>query len=130
VASDPWTNYPGQSQIVAGDFRYVKVRLDFSASGGDDLIEISSLNVKLATKLKNDGGDGMANAVDVGGTTVNFTTSFIDVSSITVTPKGTTARIAIYDFVDAPYQTSFKVLLYDTNGNRVSGPFSWSAKGI
>ena len=130
LASDPWTNYPGQSQIVAGDFRYVKVRLDFSASGGDDLIEISSLNVKLATKLKNDGGDGMANAADVGGTTVNFTTSFIDVSSITVTPKGTTARIAIYDFVDAPYQTSFKVLLYDTNGNRVSGPFSWSAKGI
>ena len=130
LASDPWTNYPGQSQIVAGDFRYVKVRLDFTASGGDDLIEISSLNVKLATKLKNDGGDGTANAVDAGGTTVNFTVPFIDVNSITVTPKGTSARIGIYDFADTPYPTSFKVLLYDTNGNRVSGPFSWSAKGI
>lgn len=130
LASDPWTNYPGQSQIVANDFRYVKVRLDFAASGGDDLIEISSLNVKLATKLKNDGGDGMAVATDAGGTTVNFTIPFIDVSSITVTPKGTTARIGIYDFTDTPYPTSFKVLLYDIIGNRLSGPFSWSAKGI
>ena len=59
-----------------------------------------------------------------------FNVNFIDVQSITVTPRGTVPRIAIYDFLDAPYPTSFKVLLYDTNGNRVSGPFSWSAKGF
>ena len=46
---------------------------------------ITNLNIKLSTKLKNDGGDGTANAADVGGTTVNFAVSFIDVSSITVT---------------------------------------------
>jgi hypothetical protein len=130
LASDPWTNYPGQSQIVASEFRYVKVRLDFTASGGDDLIEISSLNVKLSTKLKNDSGNGKAYKTDEGGTTVNFATNFIDVSSITVSPNGTSAQIGIYDFEDTPYPTSFKVLLYDTNGNRADGDFSWSAKGI
>ena len=49
--------------------------------------------------------------------------------AINVTPSGTTARIAIYDFVDAPNPTSFKVLLFDTSGNRVSGDFSWQARG-
>ena len=129
AAGDAWTNYPGQSQIVATGFRYVKVRYNFVASGGDDLMEVIAINIKLASKLKSDAGDGLANALDVGGTTVTFAVPFIDVSSITVTPKGTTARIGIYDFTDTPYPTNFKVLLYDTNGNRVSGPFSWAARG-
>lgn len=128
--TDAWTSYPGQSQIIANDFRFLRVRFEFSASSGDDLICISHLNIKLSTKLKNDSGEGMAIANDSGGTLVNFTMPFIDVSSITVTAKGTTARIAIYDFVDTPYPTHFKALLYDTDGNRVSGAFSWSAKGI
>ena len=129
-AGDPWISYPGQSQIVASDFRFVKVRFDFVAGGGDDLIVITNLNIKLSTKLKNDSGDGVAVATDTGGTVMNFAVPFIDVSSITVTAKGTTARIAIYDFVDAPYPTQFKVLLFDSSGNRVNGPFSWSAKGV
>jgi len=31
--------------------------------------------------------------------------------------------------VDAPNPTTFKVLLFDKDGNRVSGAFSWSARG-
>ncbi|NDC36312.1 MAG: hypothetical protein EBZ51_13295 [Synechococcaceae bacterium WB9_2_112] len=81
-------------------------------------------------KIKNDMGNGTANAADTGGTTVNFNVPFVDIESIGVTPSGTTPRIAIYDFVDAPNPTSFKVLLFDTSGNRVSGPFSWQARGI
>jgi hypothetical protein len=72
----------------------------------------------------------------VGGTTVNFTVPFIDVESISVTPSVPSPPpsplspiIAIYDFVDVPNPTSFKVLLFDTSGNRVTGPFSWSARG-
>lgn len=125
-----WISYPGQSQIVATDFRFLKVHFDFVASSGNDLIRLSHLNIKLSTKFKNDSGEGIASAADTGGTLVNFATPFIDVSSITVTAKGTSARIAIYDFVDTPYPTHFKVFLYDTDGNRVNGPFSWSAKGV
>lgn len=130
LAGDAWTDYPGQTQVVVSAFRYVKVRFDFSATGGDDLLQLNGLNVKLSTKLRNDAGTGTANASDIGGTTVSFGYEFIDVTSISVTPSGTAARYAIYDFADVPNPTSFKVLLFDSSGARVSGPFSWSARGF
>ena len=88
-----------------------------------------ALNLRLETKQIGDSGNGTASSGDSGGTTVNFNVSFVDVESITVTPKGSAARIGIYDFTDVPNPTSFKVLLYDTSGNRQSGDFSWQARG-
>ena len=129
LAGDPWTDYPNFSSVFATDFRFIKIRYDFASTGGDDLITITGLNIRLDVKLKNDAGNIMANAADVGGTTVNFNVEFVDVESITVTASGTTPRVAIYDFVDAPYPTSFKVLLFDLNGNRVTGRVGWSVKG-
>lgn len=67
--------------------------------------------------------------INAGGTIVKFNKSFVDITSISVTPAGTTPIIGIYDFVDAANPTFFKVLLYDTSGNRVSANYSWSAKG-
>ncbi len=128
--TDPWTDYNGVDQVYATDFRYIKFRYDFSSAGGDDLMRLTSLNYRLDSKLRNDFGTGTANSADSGGTTVNFNVAFVDVEAISVTPSGTAARIAIYDFVDAPNPTSFKVLLFDTSGTRVSGPFSWSARGV
>jgi len=130
LATDPWTTYSGVNAVYVTDFRYVKVRYDFASVGGDDLVSISGLNVRFDVKLKNDSGVVSAVSTDSGGTTVAFSVSFVDVTSITVTPKGTAARIAVYDFVDAPNPTSFKVLLFDTSGNRVSGDVSWSVKGV
>ena len=129
TAGGAWTDYANTESVYATNFRYVKVRYDFSSVGGDDLLQLSGLNVRLDVKIKNDMGTGTANAADTGGTTVNFNVTFVDIESIAVTPSGTTPRIAIYDFVDAPNPTSFKVLLFDTSGNRVSGPFSWQARG-
>lgn len=130
LATDPWTDYAGLSSVFVTDFRYIKVRFDFSAPGNDDFITITGLNIRMDAKLKNDAGISAANAADIGGTTVNFNVTFVDVESITVTPSGTAARIAVYDFVDVPNPTSFKVLLFDTAGTRVSGGFSWSVKGV
>lgn len=127
---DPWIDYPGATQIAAADFRYLKFRLDFAAAGGDDLLRIADVSVKLLAKAYTDAGSGMASAADIAGTIVNFNIAFADVQSIQVTPAGTTARIALYDFSDIPNPTSFRVLLYDLGGNRVSGAFSWSAKGV
>jgi len=129
LSGDPWIDAAsGALQVLASGFRYVKVRLTFTATG-DDLVEVQGLNIKLSGKLKTDSGAGSAVSTDSGGTTVAFGVSFIDVSSIVVTPAGTAARYAIYDFVDAPNPTSFKVLLFDSAGNRVSGAFSWTARG-
>lgn len=127
---DPWTDYAGQAQIVASNFRYVKITYDFTSTGGDDLIRITNINIKLSSKIRADAGTGTAVSSDSGGTTVTFNTAFIDVTSIDITALSTSAVIAVYDFVDVPNPTSFKVLLFNTSGTRVSGPFSWSAKGI
>ena len=125
-----WIDAPVDArQVLASAFRYVKVRLTFTASGGDDLVEVQGLNIKLSGKLKTDSGSGSAVSGDSGGTTVLFTAGFIDVQAIVVTPAGTAARYAIYDFADVPNPTSFKVLLFDSAGNRVSGDFSWTARG-
>lgn len=67
--------------------------------------------------------------IDNSGTTVTFNTPFVDVISISVTPSGTVPMVAIYDFEDAPDPTHFKVYLYDMNGTRVNGNFSWTVRG-
>lgn len=127
-----WTSYAGLSEVFATSFRYFRVRYDFASAGGDDLQLLTALNVRLDSKLRNDSGTGTAVSTDSGGTVVNFNIAFVDVDSISVTPTNNTgtAVIAVYDFTDVPNPTSFKVLLYNTSGTRVSGAFSWSARGV
>ena len=93
------------------------------------LTKITNLNLKIDVKIKNDTGIGTASASDSGGTTVNFNVTFVDVQGIAVTPNTTSAVIAVVDFQDVPNPTSFKVLLYNTSGVRVSGNFTWQCRG-
>ena len=130
LSTDAWTTFAGVTSVYATNFRYVRAQFDFASSGGDDLQMISGLNVRLDSKQRTDSGNGTAAAGDSGGTLVTFNLAFIDVDSISVTPANTTAVIAVYDFVDAPNPTSFKVLLFNTSGTRVSGSFSWTARGV
>lgn len=125
-----WTDYVGVTEAFALNFRYVKYRVTVTGSGGDDLYRITAINLKLDKKSKGDAGMVTCNAADSGGTQVLFNVPFVDVSSITVTPQGTTPVISIFDFVDAPNPTGFKVLLFNQSGARVSGPASWSVKGF
>lgn len=130
LVGDPWTDaVAGFSPFITANFRYLRVTLSFSCTAGANLIKCSGLNIKLANKLKTDAGGGTANSGDSGGTTVNFNIAFVDVTSIIATPRGTQARFAVVDFVDVPNPTSFKVLLFNTSGTRVSGDFDWTARG-
>lgn len=196
LVGDPWTDYAGLSSVYVSDFRYVKVRYDFGSTGGDDLLDITGLNIRFDVKLKNDAGtlavfpsqaatysqtgttitvtftahgrvtgqrvdmdftsgtavDGeyvitshtantftvtAASATTSGNVTLDpsgspalFNVTFVDVQSITVSPAGTTAALAIYNFVDAPNPTGFKGLLYNTAGTRIAGTVGWAAKGV
>jgi hypothetical protein len=130
LATDPWTNYAGLSQVYATQFQYFKIRYDFASAGGDDLLLVTGLNIRLDAKLRNDSGNGTAVSTDSGGTVVSFGIAFVDVDSISVTPLATSSVVAVYDFTDAPNPTSFKVLLFNSSGSRVSGAFSWSARGV
>ena len=137
LSGDSWTDFPGTASTDSNlrysafstDFQFVRYELAFGSSGNDDLLKMTALNLRLETKQIGDSGNGTASASDSGGTTVNFNVNFVDVESITVTPKGTNPRIGIYDFTDVANPTSFKVFLYDTSGNRQSGDFSWQARG-
>jgi hypothetical protein len=132
TTSDAWINLGDAFEAYALNFRYVRFTLTFTgASDGKNLIEITGINVKLSVKNKTDGGSATCSASDVGGTVVNFNIPFIDVWAITVTPKyGSGAVYALYDFQDVPNPTSFKILLLDASGNRVSGTASWTARGV
>ncbi len=127
-----WTSYAaGETSVYATNFRYARVTYAFTGSGGDDLYQVTALNLRLDSKIRNDAGTGLANPGDTDGTVVNFNIPFIDVISISVTPSGTTQpRYAVYDFVDVANPTSFKVLLFNSSGTRISGDFSWSARGV
>lgn len=122
-----WTLIGTGMQQYVSNFRYLYVKLDLASAGA--VCAISALSVKLASKMKSDAGLVSASAADGGGTTVAFNTPFASISSIQVTPVGTAARYAIYDFAGTPYPTSFKVLLFDPAGNRLSGQVSWTARG-
>lgn len=133
-----WTSYPSTYSVYGVSFRYVRYTLDFSAAHtGSGLatdtanfLAYSPLSYVLDLKLKTYQGMTACNAGDAGGTTVDITGRFIDVQAITVTPAGTSAMYAIYDFVDAPNPTQFKILLFNTAGTRVSGTASWVVRGV
>lgn len=125
-----WSTPSTGVDTFISNFRYVKVRIDV-ASDGKGFIEIDSIRYVSDVKFKNDAGNVICNASDVTGTPVTFTEDFFDVSSITVTPRGSTPATAVYDFVDAPNPTGFKVYLFNpSTGDRISGEVSWAAKGI
>jgi hypothetical protein len=120
------------------NFRFVKVRVNVVATNDQGIAELSNLTIKLDTKLKNQAGAIFANAADSGGTTVFLTEdrtstgpkTFIDVESITVAAQGTTPLYAIYDFTDTFDPLSFKILLFNSSGTRVSGTVSYSVRGF
>lgn len=126
---DAWTDYVGVYQAYASGFRYVKYRLDFETTD-NGILNITQLNVRLEMKQKTYEGNVQCTDTDTGGTSVDITGIFVDVNSIQVTPLSTTALIACYDFVDAANPTTFKILLFDTNGNRASARASYIIRGV
>ncbi len=120
------------------NFRYVRVTLTVTGSNDFDIVQLENLQVKLDTKLKTQTGTISALSTDTGGTVVYLTDNqaaggnktFIDVDSITVSALSTTPVTAIYDFVDANDPLTFKVLLFNSSGTRVSGAVSYQVRGF
>lgn len=93
-----WQTFAGVTDAYASAFRYVRITLDATQVGTDALYAVSSLNVRLDAKLKNDAGLVSAVAGDASGTVVNFAKEFIAVTSIVLSPAGTTPVTAVYEF--------------------------------
>lgn len=125
-----YDDFTGRSQFFR-DFRYVKFRINLTEKIGSfkPLETLESIQFKLDLRKKYDSGNDIID-VAVDGKVVVFNQNFLDVQSITATPKGTTFKTAIYDFDNAGDQSEFTVYLFDENGNKVTGEFSWAAEGF
>lgn len=123
-----WSEHTNISKLSATNFRYVKVKVILVGTNKDTLV-INILEVKLDSKILRDSGKSIASISDTSGTIVTFNKNFIDITNITVTPLGTTRKEFVCDFEDVPNPTYFKVLIFDTNGNRINSDFTWSAEG-
>jgi hypothetical protein len=137
-----WTSgTAGATQIMGEDFRYVRVTIDFTASGGDDLAFVEDVLIKLDKQIDEDFGIFTADSSDTNGTFVAFNKDFIDANTPTVTINtgsisGSTASSpiraeAVIRFVDEPDPTGFYVYVFNAaNGNRVTASGSWHAYGF
>ena len=115
---------------VLESLRYIKIRITYIAVQEDSIIALANQTVKAEAKTVTDSGSGVVTTAD-SGVLVQYKREFNDVTAITVTPRnGTAAVTALYDFVDTINPTGFTVYLYDSNGNKTTGSFSWSAQGI
>lgn len=96
-----WVTYDGVWDAFASNFRYVKVTISVETSLlTTNIVRISNLNCLLNAKAIEDSGSVTAISSDSNGTIVNFSKEFIDVTSIIVSPAGTTALIPVYDYKD------------------------------
>lgn len=96
-----WTDQGNSTDVFVSNFRFVRLTVIVTQSGGTDLYQLNSLSVKLSTKLKTDAGTVSAVSTDPDGTLANFGDEFIDVAAITATPAGTTSKAVVVDYKDA-----------------------------
>ena len=125
----------GNANVLGQNFRYIKIQYTFAGANNDDLIKVNSIRVKTFLKRKTDQGrvDVTASESQGSGKQVTFTETFIDIDAIQLTIKGSSssAKYAIYDFVDeANPENGFKVFLFDNNGNGVAGTVDFTVRGV
>jgi len=119
----------GASQFYES-IRFMKLKLEFTLENDKAIHEVFQLTISLSVKKELDSGIVDALASDYYGTQVFFNKAFKDVDSITLAVESKEPVTAIYDFLDQPNPTYFRVFALDSSGNRVSYPMSWKARGI
>ena len=119
---DKGSNNGQRINVLGQDFRFIKIKYEFTGANNNDLIKVNSSRVKLFLKRKTDQGRVTILGSAAGGSngvSVNFTESFIDVDSLQLSIQGSTsdAKYAIYDFEDAANpQDGFKIFVFTTTG--------------
>lgn len=127
-AGDAWVAAPAGWSALREGFRYLRVVVGLSCTAGVNLVRLTSLNIKLSSKLRTDSGSFAITDANAG-VWVAFGVPFVDASTPVCQANGTTPLICVVDFADAPNPTGFRVYLYTTAGARVTGSGSWTARG-
>lgn len=126
-----WSTPVSGQTLFVESVRYVRITVNFVGADDTSLAWFWNLNCRLDVKVEMDSGRITALASDATGTEVSFNKAFKDVKSITLDAMAASEPLAaMFNFVDIPYPTDFKVLVYDTAGQRVDAEIDWKARGI
>jgi hypothetical protein len=125
-----WSTPASGKSLFIGEFQYVRVTVNFTATNTKALALFYNLSLSLDVKREVDSGSAIANAGDTGGTFVAFNKPFKDIDSITVTAESQEPLQCIFDFVDDPNPLGFKVFVFDSIGSRTTYLIAWKARGI
>jgi hypothetical protein len=105
-----WVNYPGVSNAFGTGWRYAKVRITVDQVADDHaLYRLSALNVRADAKKRSDSGMVDCVAGDTLGTVYNFGREFIDVTSITATPEGTSPLTPVWSYKDTVIDGTYSI---------------------
>jgi hypothetical protein len=102
-----WTDYPGVWEIFAVNFRYIKATLDVTSTTDAEVLRLYNINCLLNAKAITDAGIVSCLSSDTLGTPFNFNKEFIDVTSLIVSPRGTTPLVPVYDYQDAVIEGTY-----------------------
>jgi len=124
-------DFPGQWTVSNQKLQFVKVKLDFARvnTNSIDILCASKLSINLSLRKVVDSGTDIITDAD-NGKVVAFTKPFLDIDSIQVTARSTTERKMVHDFVDIPNPTDFTAFMFDASGSKVTGTFTWHARGV
>ena len=87
------------SSVNVQNFRYLGILITVTQATAGDLVEISNISIRLDSKIITDTGT-VTSDTTAAGTIVNFEKSFLDVSSVTVSPNTSNAYVTTYDLRD------------------------------
>lgn len=125
-----WGAPSSSLSFFSSALRYARVTVSFDGTDNKSLLEFFNFRIALNVRLENDGGQITANSADASGTVVTFTKPFKRIVSITLTSKQLHPVTMIYDFSFPPNPTTFKVLAFDSSGNRITEDITWAARGV
>ena len=132
LSTDAWTVFTaGTTQLITTSFRYIRVQYSFTATGNNNLIRISGLNIKLAIKQRTDSGNATYDSTKTAAENfVSFGYAFLSADTPIIQPSGTAVALTpVVSYSGGINPTGFSVILYNRSGVAVSGAYSWSARG-
>lgn len=127
---DTWTEVSGVKQVFASNFQYVRVTLTLTPDDSNSLIKLSDVSLKVDVKKRDDEFVADVLAADADGTWVDFNLTFLDVSSVQVTPVTEDDERAIAYGWQIASPTGCYIKLFDSAGTRIDGSVSVLVKGI
>jgi hypothetical protein len=126
----------GATEVIASNFRYVRVKYSVTATGGDDLVAIHSVTVSVRVEPKTETATMTLNAADTNGTPYVTTQGFVDLTGATFTPQATALGVDTpiktwsYYFDDNVTPPVVYVMAHGNGNNRVSGVGTLTVNGF